>query len=285
MRRHGRALCWLLIPAVTVNLLIFLWPILNLATLSLREGLSGGGIGEALTLSTWQALLTDPFYRDLLLYSIRLAIVTTSIALICSYPIALFVHRASGGWRNVLLVVCVCPLLLSAVVRTYGWMLILGDRGLIAGALRYLGIVEPPRMVFNDFGVVVGLAQILMPYMILSLLAGFGRLDGALEEAASSLGARPLTVLRRIVLPLSLPGIFLGCLLTFVLSLSSFVTPKLLGGGWVLLFATEIYDEALLTMNWPLAAGLSVITLVVFGATLFVYGRMVRRIETGAAPA
>jgi putative spermidine/putrescine transport system permease protein len=283
MRRRPTPYLWLLIPALAINLSVFLWPMLNLSGLSFREALPGGGLGDALTTATWRSLLADPFYRELLWVSIRTALVITAIALFCSYPIALFVHRASDRWRNILVVICISPLLLSAVVRTYGWMLILGDSGFVASMLRALGMGEPPRMVFNDIGVVVGLAEIMMPYMILSLLAGFGRLDRGLEEAAASLGATPFTVFRRIILPLSLPGILLGCLLTFVLSISSFVTPKLLGGGWVLLLATEIYDEAIVTMNWPVAAGLSVVVLAVFGVALLAYGRVTRRLEGGAA--
>lgn len=283
-RRSARhILVWLLVPAVAINLSVFLWPILNLSSLSLREGLPGGALGDSLSLLTWRALFTDPFYRDLLWFSIRTAFVITAIALVCSYPIALFVHRASDRWRNLLIVVCISPLLLSAVVRTYGWLLILSDTGFVASFLRAIGMSEPPRMVFNEVGVIVGLAEIMMPYMVLSLLAGFGRLDRVLEEAAASLGAGPFTVFRRIILPLSLPGVLLGCLLTFVLSISSFVTPKLLGGGWVLLLATEIYDEAILTMNWPVAAGLSVVILVVFGLALLAYGHTAKKLERGVA--
>lgn len=280
--RPFRLVPWLLLPALALNLSVFLWPVLNLSSLSFREGLPGGGLGDTVTGATWASLLSDPFYPGLLWFSIRTALLITLIALLCSYPIALFVHRASDRWRNFLLVVCISPLLLSAVVRTYGWLLILSGDGFIATILHGMGLSHPPRMVFNNVGVVVGLAEIMMPYMILALLAGFGRLNPAFEEAAASLGARPFTVFRRIIVPLSLPGILLGCLLTFVLSISSFVTPKLLGGGWVLLLATEIYDQAMLTMNWPVAAALSVVTLLVFGAALFVYGRTTRMAGEGS---
>ncbi|MCQ4161631.1 ABC transporter permease [Roseomonas sp. GC11] len=272
----------LVLPAVAVNLFTFLWPMLNLAGLSFREGLPGGGIGAAFSLATWGDLLADEFYLEILLRSVGMALGITGLALLASYPIAFFVHRADARWRNLLVVACISPLLISAVVRTYGWLVILGDAGFLPVILRGLGFA-PPRLVFNMTGVVIGLVEILMPYMILSLLAGFGRLNQTLEEAAASLGAPPLVVFWRIVLPLTLPGILLGCLLVFVLTVSSFITPKLLGGGRVLLLATEIYDQAIVTLNWPLAAALSLIALGVFGAALLVYGRISRAAERSIA--
>ena len=265
-----------LVPALLVNLATFLAPMLNLAMLSFREGMPGGSIGTMFTWATWQDVLTDPYYAELVLWSVALSLFITVLTLLCAYPIALFVHRAPERWRNLLMVACISPLLVSAVVRTYGWLVILGDRGLLPSLLRALGWVRPPRLVFNEIGVVVALTEILMPYMILSLLAGFGRLNPVLEEAAASLGARPFTVFRRIVLPLSVPGILLGCLLAFVLAVSSFITPSLLGGGRVPLLATEIYDQAIVSLNWPVAAALSVIVLAVFGVALTLYGRLSR---------
>ncbi len=267
----------LLLPILLVNLVAFVWPMLNLAALSFRQAMAGGGIGP-MSLSTWTALLTDRFYAEMALSSIGVALLVTVLALLFSYPLALFVHRAPARWRNLLVIVCISPLLVSAVVRTYGWLVILSDSGLLPATLRMLGIARPPRLIFNLTGVVTGLVEIIMPYMILSLLAGFGRLNVTLEEAAASLGAPPWKVFLRVVLPLSLPGVVLGCLLAFVLTLSSFITPKLLGGGRVILIATEIYDQAIVTLNWPLAAALSVVVLVVFGVALLAYGRVAKAV-------
>ncbi len=267
----------LLLPVLLVNLGTFVWPVLSLASLSFRPALPGGGIGRGWTWETWAGVLTDGYYRDLVGHSVLVSMEITGFALLAGYPVALFVHRAPARWRNVLVVLCISPLLVSAVVRTYGWLVILGDRGFLPSLLRSVGIA-PPRLVFNETGVVIGLTEILMPYMILALLAGFGRLDPTLEDAAASLGASPWTRFRRIVVPLTLPGIFLGCLLAFVLAVSSFITPKLLGGGRVNLLATEIYDQAIVTLNWPVAAALSVVVLLVFGLALVVYGRIVRAV-------
>lgn len=272
----------LVVPAVALNMATFIWPMLNLAELSFREGLPGGGLGQVTTTATWSDLLTDAFTYELMVRSVLFSGGITLLTLLASYPLALFVHRAPTRWRNALIVACISPLLISAVVRTYGWLIILRENGFLPGILRMLDL-PAPRLVFNVTGVVIGMVEILMPYMILSLLAGFGRLNASLEEAAATLGARPLAVFLRIVLPLTVPGILLGCLLSFVLSVSSFITPKLLGGGRVLLLATEIYDQAVVTLNWPVAAALSVLALAIFGVALLAYGRLSRAAERGIA--
>ena len=268
----------LLLPALLVNMAVFLVPMGNLALLSFQEASAGGALLPGFTLATWAKMFSDVFYAELVLDSVVIALSITGLTLLCSYPIALFIYRAPERWKNILIVACVSPLLVSAVVRTYGWMVILGDGGIVAAFLRWLGMAKAPRMVFNTTGVVVGLVEILMPYMILALIAGFGRLNASLEEAAASLGARPWTVFRRVVVPLTLPGIMLGCLLAFVLAVSSFITPKLLGGGRVFLLATEIYDQAIVTLNWPVAAALSLVVLVIVGVALTLYGRLARAV-------
>jgi putative spermidine/putrescine transport system permease protein len=261
-----------------VNAFGFLAPVLNLLRLSFQEAQATGALTDTISLATWTSLLQDGFYAELIANSVGVSLAITLLALVCSYPIALYLHRSSGTWRTILLVLVISPLLTSAVVRTYGWVALLYDQGLVNGVLMALGMSAPLRLMFNTVGVVIGLTEILMPYMILSLLAGFGRLDPRCEEAAMTLGASPLRTFLRVVLPLTLPGIALGCLLTFVLALSSFITPKLLGGGRVFLLATEIYDQAMVTLNWPLAAALSIVILAMFGLALVLYGRLVRRI-------
>lgn len=268
-------LALLLLPIAAVNALGFLAPVLNLARMSFYEAQATGAMAEVYTLATWAATLTDPFYAELILNSVVVSLAITLATLACSYPIALYLHRSSGTWRTVLLVLVISPLLTSAVVRTYGWIAILSDQGLVNNALATIGLPRA-RLMFNLTGVVIGLTEILMPYMILALLAGFGRLDPRVEEAAATLGAPPFAVFRRVVLPLTLPGIALGSLLCFVLAVSSFITPKLLGGGRVFLLATEIYDQAIVTLNWPLAATLSILVLAVFGAALVLYTRVTR---------
>ena len=270
--RHLSLVVLLLLPIALVNALGFVVPTLNLLRMSFFEAQGTGAMQEVFTLATWLKVFTDSFYAELILNSISTSLLITVLTLLCSYPIALYLHRSSGLWRSVLLVLVIAPLLTSAVVRTYGWIVILFENGLVNNALAAVGIGRV-RMIFNKTGVTIGLTEILMPYMILALMAGFGKLDARIEEAAASLGASPMRVFRHIVLPLTLPGIALGSLLCFVLAVSSFITPKLLGGGRVFLLATEIYDQAIVTLNWPVASSLSILILLIFGTALLLYTR------------
>ena len=232
------------------------------------------------SLASYAGFLTDRFSLELLGNSLFLSLLVTFITLCCAYPIALFLHRLPPARRNLLFVITVSPLLVSVVVRTYGWMVILGDQGLVNSLLLSTGLISAPlRLVNGWIGVTVGLVEVLIPYMALSLISGFGRLDAHLEEAAASLGANAWRRFFRVVFPLTMPGVALGCLLCFVLSMSSFITPKLLGGGRVFLLATEIYDLAVIQLEWPRAAATSVVVLLLFGIALACYTRIARRAE------
>lgn len=274
----GQLAVVLLLPIALVNVVGFILPILNLARYSFNRARIGGGIEDVFTWENWVDLVSDPFYREILFNSIWVSLCITVVTLVLSYPIALYLHRATGAWKTFLTVLVISPLLTSAVVRTYGWIALLNDNGPVIGIIKALGLPSPSLM-FNIKGVFIGLAEILMPYMILALLAGFGRLDPRVEEAARALGATPARTFREIILPLTLPGIALGCLLCFVLAVSSFITPKLMGGGRVFLLATEIYDQAIVTLNWPRAATLSLLVLIVFGAALWAYSAVMRRLD------
>jgi putative spermidine/putrescine transport system permease protein len=277
VREKNLRLIALFLPGAVVISVGLILPIGWLLRMSFNLSVDGGVIREGFTFGHYVAFLTDDFRLHIAWNSLLLSTLVTFVTLILTYPIALFLYRWNSPWRNVLVVITISPLLVSSVVRTFGWMIILGDNGWVNYGLRSLGLITTPiRMTNNFVGVVIALTEILMPVMALALIAGFGRLDKTYEEAAASLGATPTRVFLRIIIPLSLPGVALGCLLCFVQAISSFVTPQLLGGGRVFLVATEIYDTAMITLNWPLSATISMLLLAALVSALLVYGRATR---------
>jgi len=270
----------LLLPLAFINLVAFIIPVIRIVAISFIESRPGGMLTDNYTFDNYISFFGSAFNLELISNTISLSLFVTILTLICSYPIAYFLHRVSPRWKNILFVVTISPLLVSSVVRTYGWMVLLGDQGLINGLLMMSGLTASPiRLINNQIGVFIGMVEILMPYMTLALIAGFGRLNITFEEAAASLGAGRITRFRRIILPLTAPGILLGCLLCFVLCVSSFITPKLLGGGRVFLLATEIYDQAVVQLEWTAAAATSVVMLLIFGLALMIYSRLARRFD------
>lgn len=252
----------LLLPAGLFVLAIYAWPTLLLLRNAFNEVGPTGAMVEAWSLKTATETFADGFTLELTLNSLQLSLSATAIALVLSYPLSLFLFRTDSRFRGLLAVIAILPMLISGVVRVFGWLAILGDRGLVNTLLQSLGLISAPiKLVFNWTGVTIGLAESIMPYMVLALLAGFGQLDRTLEEASRSLGASPVRTFWRVTLPLSLPAIVLAAGLGFVLSMSAYITPKLLGGGRVFVLATEIFEQATTNTNWPVAAVLAIYTL------------------------
>ncbi|MET0605380.1 MAG: ABC transporter permease [Beijerinckiaceae bacterium] len=271
----------LVLPAGLFLLAIYAWPAARLFRYAFHETGPTGALFETWSLKTWFEALSDPFTFELTLNSVQLSLTATAIALLLAYPVALFLFRTQSRFRGVLAVIAITPMLVSGVVRVFGWLAILGDRGLVNSVAQGLGLIGAPmRLVFNWTGVTIGLVESIMPYMILALLAGFGRLDRTLEEAARSLGASPLRTFLRVTLPLSLPAIALSAGLGFILSMSAYITPKLLGGGRVFVLATEIFEQATTNTNWPMAAALALYTLALMFVMLAASHLAARRAQT-----
>lgn len=273
MRRSGWLLC---APALAVLALAFLWPMAILARMSLNETADTGALVETVSLATYRRLAGDAFTWQLTRDSVTLSAICATAAILLAYPMALLLFRTKSRFRNLLAIVAIAPLLVSGTARVIGWLAILGDNGMVNSLLRAVGIPTQP-LINNWTGVRIGLTESVMPYAVLALLAGFGRLDRMLEEAAATLGAGPLRRFWRVTFPLTLPAVAAAWMLAFVLAISAFVTPHLMGGGRVFVLATEIYDAASTTLDWPAAAALSIYTLVLMVGLLMAQNLLSRR--------
>jgi ABC-type spermidine/putrescine transport system permease subunit I len=173
----------------------------------------------------------------------------------------------------------VTPLMVSSVIRIFGWLVILGRQGLINVALRSLGL-GTVELLGNATAVVIGLVELLLPFMVLPLMAAIERVPESLEEAARNLGATSWQVFRRVLLPLSVPGLVSGSLLVYSVAISALVTPALMGGRKVRMLGNLVYDEVLTSMNWPFASSLAVVLLCITGAVMIGYLRTMQRLTT-----
>ena len=267
-------------PGLILLGIVFGVPLAWLLRMSFNTALPGGLIQDGVSLNSYSSFFQESFNVDLIWRTLLLGVVVTAGAFLLGYPLALFLLRTQSKWKSLLLVLALAPLLTSAVVRTFGWMAILGDRGIVNSALMGIGLIsEPLKLANNEVGVAISLTEILMPYMILTVATGSSRLNDAVLEASATLGGNTFRTFFRIVLPLTLPGILTGSLLVFVLTISSFVTPALVGGGRVFLLATEIFDQAVQSLNWPLASAISFILIALFAGVLVGYQRLMARLD------
>jgi putative spermidine/putrescine transport system permease protein len=223
------------------------------------------------TLAVYRDFFSDSYNLNLLWRSVKLSFVTTLISLILAFPVALHMRQMSARARGMVALALIAPLLTSVVVRTLAWVILLGPKGAINKALADLGI-GPVALIYNDFGIVIGLTHVYFGYMVMSLMTSLSRIDDNLLLAASNLGATRWTILREVVIPLCRPGILTGSILVFTMSASTYATPALLGGSQSRLMATEIYDLAINYLDWRGAGAASLVlfvavALLAFGAS------------------
>jgi ABC-type spermidine/putrescine transport system permease subunit I len=215
-----------------------------------------------LTLENFGRIVLDPFYRDVVLLTLKIAALTTVFTLLIGYPVAYVLARGRSGWRGILMFLVVAPLMTGEIVRTYGWIVVLGSEGLVNRFLIALHVIHQPLKLLNtQTAVVVALVHILLPFMIFPLISSLASQDPDLVRAADTLGAGRLRAFVEVTLPLSRTGIMVGSLLVFTLAAGAVVTPTLLGGKDVEMLGQMIYDLVLHTLNWPLASACAFILL------------------------
>jgi putative spermidine/putrescine transport system permease protein len=250
----------LLSPALVVLLLMFVVPLLILLPTSFHPYVPGKGIGTEWTLENYTYILGDPFFLKIIVRTLALGLIVVVITLSIGYPLAYFLARTKSRLRPWLIILVVFPLLLNLVVRSFGWIVLLANRGLINDWLIAAEIIEKPiKLLFNFSGLLIGLSHIFLPFMVLVLIGTIQNIPRDVENAAKTLGASRRDVLIKVTLPLSLSGILSGSILIFVLTISALVTPRLLGGPTFQVMSTLIFDEFLKVLNWPRGAAMSFI--------------------------
>jgi putative spermidine/putrescine transport system permease protein len=229
------------------------------------------------TLENYAGVLSDPFYLSLFASTILLGVAVTLATLLMGYPLAMKIVGAGPRIKTLLMVLVLSPLLVNLVVRTYAWLVLLGDNGVINRFLLDLGAISSPLPINRNFvSVMLGLIHISLPLMVLSLVSIMERIDPALMEAGSSLGASSFRLLRKVHFPLALPGVGVGSLLVFCTVISAFVTPQLLGGNRFATVGTVIYQKFTFSMNWPLGATLVFVLLAINAGVIALHGYLFR---------
>jgi ABC-type spermidine/putrescine transport system permease subunit I len=256
----------LLAPLALIFLVFFIGPLIWNFQESLRFR------NDPLSIGQYARIFTDGYYLTVLTHTLLLGLVVTVLSLVLGYPLAIAVARSTGWWKSALMFIIVAPLLINVVVRSYGWMVILGGSGVINAILKGFGLPKLELM-YNWAAITVALVHVLLPFMVLAIAGTIEMIDRTLEEAATQLGAPPRQVFRHVILPLSLDGVITGSVLVFTLTVGSFVTVMLLGDTGTAVLPLLIYQQLVVVSDWPFAGAMGTVLLVIVTAVLWLQGR------------
>ena len=270
----------LLAPSLIFLGIFFALPAAGLVAYSLLTQSPEGTVGLPLTLAHYQHFFGTALYSRVLLITLRISLCTTLAAALLAYPTALVMTRSTPGIRRVITMIVIAPLIVSVVVRTYGWQLILanGPTGILNWLLLTTGIARAPvRLLYTEAAVVIGSLHVFLPLMVLPLASALGKIDPRLEDAARTLGAGTWRTFRRVTLPLSLPGLAVGCGLVFSLTAGSFVTPAILGGTGAQMLGMLVDQQILVVYDWPFGATVATVLVAIVLAVNALSSRVLTR--------
>jgi putative spermidine/putrescine transport system permease protein len=267
----------LVLPLAALFVACFVAPLCVLVILSLH----GEAAMRTWTLANYAKFFTDPFNYSILWDTLLLGVKATLLCLVFAYPIAWICARSGPRLQSAIVFLVILPILTSVVVRTFSWIVILGRQGIINQIALSLGLVnEPIRLLYTETGVVMVLAQVQMPLMVLPILTVLLKIDPNLADVSRVLGAGEWRTLWRVTIPLSLPGVIAGCILTYTACITAFVTQTLIGGARLIYMPLHIYQQAIGANNWPFAAAISVVFMVAVLLIVAVLSAAARRSET-----
>jgi putative spermidine/putrescine transport system permease protein len=280
--RPGRGAFWLIAPALVLIGVFLVLPYLNIIGMSLRPTAVGAPYGAGFTLANYANALGDGYILGVLADTLLLGVTTVPICLLLGYPVAYHLARTRSRWGSLLYVLVLSPLLVGVVVRSFGWLILLSGNGVINRTLIDLGLIETGLQLMNNrLGVTIALVHVFLPFMILPLVGVIQSIDPTLEEAARSLGASRLKVFWRLVLPMSWPGIQAGTILVFVLTLSAYVTPVMLGGAQVKTMSVLVVQNLIDNFQWPAGAAQALVLSACGMVAAWLYARLTGRFMKG----
>lgn len=267
---------WLLLsPALVFVTILVVIPMAFVLVYSFYENIDLAVDRPAFQFGNWLELLTDGYYHNAIWKTLRLSLIVTVLAAALGYIPAYVIAMTRYRHKWLLLLLLILPFWISFIIRTLSWIHIFGNQGALNGLLQLLGLTDAPfQIMYTEFTVIVGFLHVFLPYMILNIYVSLEGIDQNLEPAARTLGATPWQAFREVTLPLSLPGLAAGCLLVFVLTGGSYVTPLILGGPNDFLFGNLVYDAILTELNWPMGATLSFTLLFLLGLVVVLYSRL-----------
>ena len=249
----------LISPGLVFLIIAFFFPALHLLTQSF---LIAGAETAQFTLEHYAKAIVDDFYAGVALRTFRLSLIITLLCVAIGFPLAVIMARAPSALRAGLLLLIVLPLMTSVVIRTFGWLVILGPGGMLSWSLKWLGLTDANiSLMHTESGIVIAMVQVLLPFLVLTTLGSMKQIPPSLEEATRVMGAGFFRCIWTVTLPLSSPGLISGSLLVFALSISSFITPSLVGGVRLPVMAGSIYQQMTGSFDWGFGAALSVILL------------------------
>ena len=240
-----------------------LLPLAILLRYSLNQFVPGKFMVDALTVENYVKFFTDIYYTAVFTRTVRVALVTTAICLVMGFPLAYVLARTQTRYKNLLIMLVVLPLFVGNAVRAAGWMVAFGSKGVLNAGLMGLGVLSQPlEIMFTETAVIIGITAVNLPFMVLTLQSVIEGIDRSVEEAAFNLGATPLAMARRVLLPLAMPGILAGTLLTFILAMNAYATPVLLGGPRFQMMGPLVYNQFLQQNNWPFGGAIAFILMI-----------------------
>jgi putative spermidine/putrescine transport system permease protein len=245
---------------VGIGLLV---PLAILFRYSLNQFVPGRFMVDALTIENYVKFFTDIYYTAVFTRTIRVALITTAICLLMGFPLAYVLARTQTRYKNLLIMLVVLPLFVGNAVRAAGWMVAFGSKGVLNASLMGLGALSQPlEIMFTETAVIIGITAVNLPFMVLTLQSVIEGIDRSLEDAAFNLGATPLRMARRVLLPLAMPGILAGTLLTFILAMNAYATPVLLGGPRFQMMGPLVYNQFVQQNNWPFGGAVAFILMI-----------------------